>query len=244
MKIFYALFSVALLLLFACASAQVKTNFNSRVLLRENGLFKKAYKTQVDFEVQAIKIEDLLRAEQQRAATSDQSEPFKLAIPIPVDLNIAKRANWNIDSGFAYGKFTIKLNGALSSSINFDKFYLPTGAEMYIYNEKGNMITGPVTAQENNAKGKWGSWVYKDDLLTVEIKIPLAAKDQLILHANNIAYGYKSVYKVEVADFNASDGSCEINVICPLGSGWEAERNSVALVLNDDGSSWCSGPPS
>ncbi len=60
------------------------------------------------------------------------------------------------------------------------------------------------------------------------------------LHASNIAYGYKEVYKTKVIDFGAS-GACNINVLCPLGNGWEAERNSVALVLNAPGQSWCSG---
>ncbi|MCZ2337129.1 MAG: serine protease, partial [Chitinophagales bacterium] len=65
------------------------------------------------------------------------------------------------------------------------------------------------------------------------------ALSQLAIHSNNIAYGYKKVYD-KVADFGAS-GSCEINVLCPLGNGWDHERNAVALVLNDNESKWCSG---
>jgi len=155
-------------------------------------------------------------------------------------LNIAKQINWVDDKEFAYGKYTIKVNKALSASINFDKFYLPKGTEMYVYNEDGNMITGPVTEKENNPNKLWGSWVYKGEYLTIELKTPTSTKELLLLHSNNIAYGYKAVYKTQVADFGVS-ASCHINVICPLGTGWEAERNSVALVLNANGDSWCSG---
>jgi hypothetical protein len=111
---------------------------------------------------------------------------------------------------------------------------------MYVYNEKGNMISGPVTEKENNANKIWGSWVYKGEFLTIEIKTPVVTKKQLLLHSNNIAYGYKEVYKREVGGFGQS-APCNFNVICPLGAGWEAERNSVALILSDNGSDWCSG---
>lgn len=109
---------------------------------------------------------------------------------------------------------------------------------MYAYNEDGKMITGPVTEAENQASKLWGSWVYKGDRVTIELKTPIKSKDRLILHASSIAYGYKEMYKV--AGFGAS-GPCEVNVLCPLGTGWEGERNSVALLLIANGQNACSG---
>jgi lysyl endopeptidase len=85
-----------------------------------------------------------------------------------------------------------------------------------------------------------GSWVYRGEYLTIEIKTPNRTVGDLILHANNIAYGYKGVYETRTAGFGTS-ASCNINVLCPLGTGWEAERNSVALILDDKGQDWCSG---
>jgi lysyl endopeptidase len=145
---------------------------------------------------------------------------------------------WTADNFFAYGKYTIKATGALSASMNFDKFFLPQGTEMFVYNNNGEMITGPITDAENNEAMKWGSWVYKGEFLNIEIKTPLGLKDKLILHANNVAYGYKEIYKV--ASFGQS-GPCNINVLCPLGNGWEGESNSVALILRSDGRDLCSG---
>lgn len=102
------------------------------------------------------------------------------------------------------------------------------------------MITGPITENENNPKNIWGSWVYKGEYMTIEIKTPASTRERLLLHSNNIAYGYKEVYKTEVGGFGQS-APCNINVICPLGVGWEGERNSVALLLSDKGEEWCSG---
>lgn len=240
MKIILQLLILPFILLSFIVSAQVKTNFNNPASITEKGRFAKPYKIQVDFEVAAKDIAALLKLEKDEVAKSKETKAFQLAVPVLVDLDIAKLINWNYDSDFSYGKFTIKLNGALSSSINFDQFYLPNGTEMYIYNENGGMITGAITDNENNSNKIWGSWVYKGQFITIEIKTPLVSVKQLLLHSNNIAYGYKEVYKTKVADFGTS-GTCEINVLCPLGNGWEAERNSVALILSDNGGSWCSG---
>lgn len=113
---------------------------------------------------------------------------------------------------------------------------------MYVYNENGNMITGPVTESENNLNGIWGSWVYKGDLLTIEIKVPIKTKEKLLLHLKNIAYGYKEIYSTQVGGFGQSaPAPCNTNVLCPLGNTWEPERNSVALGISGDGSGVFSG---
>ena len=220
--------------------AQVRTNFNNETLIGESGRFSQPYSVQIDFQVPGKNLDVLLAIEKRYSDNMNAVLPFQIAAPIPVDLNISKLIKWSIEKEFAYGKFVIKLNGALSSSINFNEFYLPRETEMFIYNRNGNMITGPITEKENNQNKIWGSWVYKGELLIIEIKTPSKTKDNLLLHSNNIAYGYKEVYKVQVGGFGQS-APCHINVLCPLGAGWGNERNSVSLILSDNGSSWCSG---
>jgi hypothetical protein len=233
---------IFLSMLFCCiyAQGQVKTNLNNALKFTEKGKFNKAYSKGIDFEIPAKNIDALLEQERNELNSTNEDKPFRLAKAIPVDIDIAQKVKWTEDGMYAYAKFSIKLKGAMSSSINFDKFYLPKDTEMWIYNESGEMITGPVTENENNLNQIWGSWVYQEEYLTVEIKTPLVTKAKLLLHTNNVAYGYKQVYKTEAGGFGLS-APCNINVICPLGVGWEAERNSVALVLNQNGEVWCSG---
>lgn len=237
MKSIVKLLTAPLLLLCILCQAQVKTNFNNKTLIVERGHFLKSYKATIDFEIPSKNITNLLQAEKSKTDTTQGRKPFQIAVAVSVNLDIAKLMNWDAEGDSAYGKFAIKVNGALSSSINFDKFYLPNGTEMYIYNENGSMITGPITEKENNPDQIWGSWVYQGPWLTIEIRTPLSTLKQLILHANNIAYGYKKVY---VSGFGQS-APCEINVLCPLGNGWENERNSVALGISGDGTETFSG---
>lgn len=222
------------------AVAQVKTNFNNPAALTAAGRFAQSYQA-VTIELPAIDHRKLLEAEKAVSLRSaDVAKPFQIATPVPVDIDVAGKANWTSDEQFAYGKLTIHAGQAKSLSINFDRFYLPTGTEIFVYNENANMITGPVTAAENNKQEKWGSWVYKGEWITVEVRVPVKDKNELKLHINNVAYGYKEIYKTKVGNFGGS-GACNINVLCPLGNGWEAERNSVGLLLDGFGSAFCTG---
>jgi lysyl endopeptidase len=217
--------------------SQVKTNFNNSGINQQTGLFNKAYKTAADFTIAAMDIPALLRKEEQ-SRPADESKPFYIAEPVKVNLDVAGNIQWIDNGDSSYGQFIITADSALTTSINFDRFFLPEGSEMYVYNRNAEMITGPVTPAENNQSTTWGSWVYKGSDLIIEIRLPATAKSRLRLHADNIAYGYKEVYKV--SNFGNA-GSCEVNVLCPLGNGWSAERNSVAILLNSRGSAMCSG---
>lgn len=169
--------------------AQVATKFNNNERLDTGGKFLKHFDRGIDMVLPAKNINVLLNREAN--ATTEGEKKLMIADPTNIDIDFTKKIKWITNNGFAYGKFKIKISGALTSSINFDKFFLPTGTEMYIYNEGGEMITEPATELENNNSMKWGSWVYNGDELNIEIKIPVEVKNQLILHSSNVAYGYK-----------------------------------------------------
>lgn len=209
------------------ANAQVKTNFNNAELITARGKFMKGFRSKSPFVIPARDIKALLEKEKLEDKTGG-GKPFRIAEAVAVDIDVVKEAVWVEEGGYAYGKFTMVAAGAKSISANFDQFLLPEGTELYVYSENGEMITGPVTASENNENNFWGSWVYKGGMLTVDLKTPIINKVALKLHISSLAYGYKDLY---VSNFGESAG-CNINVLCPAGSGWENERNSVALILN------------
>lgn len=226
-----------LLFVFASlANAQVKTNFNNSDVITEQGKFSKNYRGKKPFTIPAQDIQALLDKDELENL-SEEPKPFKIAEAIKVDIDVLKEADWIEADGFAFGKFTVVATDAKSVSANFDQFYLPKGAELYVYSENGEMITGPITEAENNENNFWGTWVYKGERLTVDLKTPVESKTSLKLRISSIAYGYKELY---VSDFGSS-ANCNINVLCPEGNGWENERNSVALILDANSTSLCSG---
>jgi hypothetical protein len=227
---------VALLLL-ASAYAQVRTNFNNKERLNERGRYNKTYLAKAVFEIAPPDLTQALRRD--RAEDSLSSKILNIAQPVEVNINVVELASWTQDATTAFGKFTLRAKGAKTLSINFSDFSLPAGAEMYIYNKEAEMITGPITAAENNAGKRWGSSIYKGDELTIEVKVPTSEKSNLSLRITNVAYGYKDMFVDKIAGFGQS-GACNINLLCPQGAAWAAERNSVAWITSSDGGRLCS----
>lgn len=218
------------------AKAQVKTNFNNAEVITAKGKFDKNYLTKSPHTIPAKDIKALLERESLENK-SGEPKPFKIAEAVKVDIDVVKEAAWVEEVGFAHGKYTIVASGAKSISANFDRFKLPRGSELYVYSANGEMITGPVTENENNENNFWGTWVYKGEALTVDFKTPIESKSEIKLHISSIAYGYKELY---VNNFGES-AACNINVLCIQGNGWENERNSVALILDANSIALCTG---
>lgn len=228
----FALFS------FTCLQAQVKTNFNSNIKIDSVGKYKKNYKYKIH-DVPLPDLRDAL-AKDKADASNLGAKPFIIAEPVATNMNVVDLADWTNGNDTLYGRFILKAAKAKSLSINFNRFYLPEGTEMFIYNEDGTMITGAITSAENNEKQIWGSSIYKGDVLNIELKVPLQSKQKLILNISNVAYGFKDIFISKVAGFGLS-GACNINVLCPAGNNWVPERNSVVYIARSNGDALCSG---
>lgn len=176
--------------------AQVRTKFNSKEVLGLDGKFKKAFQeATIDL---AIPDDQKIKNAEKADSLLTEEKLFRIAIPIGVNIDFNQTASWISDNSFSYGKLILQVAKAKSLSLNFNKFDLPAGTEMYIYNEKGNMITGPITEKENNKNKTWGSSIYKGSILIIEVKTPTVTKNQLALNISNVAYGYKKVFDEKI----------------------------------------------
>lgn len=238
MKTLFAIISCIIVPFFL--SGQVRTRFNNTIQISSTGKFKKSFRMKEPHVIRSRNISELLAKEALDQAR--EPGPFRIAEPVSVDIDIVKNADWVEENGLAFGKYTIHATGAKTISADFDFFFLPKNTELYAYSENGQMITGPVTEKENNVNNFWGTWVYRGEQLTIEVKLPISSKSELKLHLASVAYGYKDIYRPDVHPYLFGNSEpCNINVLCPLGSGWEKERNSVVLILNRGGSAFCSG---
>lgn len=166
---------------------------------------------------------------------------YKFAEPVTANINLLTGGRPKLVRNRLVYAVKIRVPNALSVSVNFNKFYLPQGAEMYLYNPSGTEVTGPVTSKENNADNLWGSDVYEGDAVIIEVAIPVAAAlgRPPLLNINRINCGFRSLrpQSSEAGRFGAS-GACNINVSCPEGIGWDLQKRSVALILDPYGGSF------
>lgn len=106
---------IFLLIISNYTNSQVIVSFNSRIDI-ENGVFQKAYPKNNSIIVSQYNVDNIKLKGECRASNST---------PINVSIAISKLINWVEENDFIYGRYIVKANGALASSINFDKFYLP-----------------------------------------------------------------------------------------------------------------------
>jgi V8-like Glu-specific endopeptidase len=88
--------------------------------------------------------------------------------------------------------------------------------------------------------------ILQHDKVVVEVQANNAVKDQVSFIISMVVHGYRPVLMNHFADFDenrgpyGTSGACNNNVNCAVGSDWQVEKKSVALILSG-GSASCTG---
>lgn len=160
-----------------------------------------------------------------------------------VDYGIHNAGSWtNLPSGDRLWQIHISSDQALSLNLIFDQFYIPSGGYVYLYNPETLEVVGAYTADNNNAAKTLGTELVQGDEIIVEYFEPYGYQNESMLHIGTITHGLRSLRPYAEAmmrDLNDA-GDCNIDVNCPLGSGWESQRNAVAMIISG-GNALCTG---
>ncbi len=171
--------------------------------------------------------------------------PYRFAINIPVDLDIASSGSWAVaPDGTSVWRLTIKAAGALALTLYFNTFKLPEEGNLFIYNPARTKLLGAYTSMNNDAQGSFATELVPGDQLTLEYNIPSWDHSLPGLHLSEIAYAYRGIRGPDKGtnDFGQS-GECEVNINCPEGDSWQQQKNGIARISVKQGfsTSWCSG---
>ncbi|MDX2305481.1 MAG: T9SS type A sorting domain-containing protein [Microscillaceae bacterium] len=177
----------------------------------------------------------------------------RFAIPISVNFNLQNSGKWtDLPNGDRLWRLKIHSEGAISLHLIFDRYHLPEGARLFLYDESYRTILGAFTSQNNQKSGRFGTDLIPAATLTIEYYEPAKVKGQGEISISRVNHGYKRIFLQKNSQvrksshgtlgFKDSD-ACNININCSQGDDWQDEKRGVALiVLNDiNGSDWCSG---
>ena len=165
-----------------------------------------------------------------KSSQNDHTKVRYFGKEFDVSIDILNAAEKTIlPNGDVLYQYGIECKNALSINLQFDQFYLPEGSILYLVDPIHRKFDGAYTHFNNNKARMLGTEILKTDKVIIEVLIP-AEKQQLAkLNLSMIVHGYKSLESM-LKSLNTS-GTCEIDVNCPLGLGWENQRNSVALII-------------
>ncbi|SFT64860.1 Por secretion system C-terminal sorting domain-containing protein [Lishizhenia tianjinensis] len=139
-------------------------------------------------------------------------------------------------------QLAIECPDAISINLIFDQFHLAEGTLLYLYNDDKTQFIGAHTSQNNNPNNSLGVDLIYDSKMIIEVIEPQDVIGLSKLHLGTIIHGYKNLaeiaYQFHLKGLNSS-GSCNVDVNCPEGGGFERQRDGVAMLVS--GSGFCSG---
>lgn len=181
-----------------------------------------------------------LRQADSVAQTNGYAKNKFYGIGVPVNLDFKQSATVeNVgDSGKVY---LLKLISptAYALQVYFDAFKIPKGSRMFIYDSEKTMFLGSFTHENNFVNNRFGTEFVKGNSLIIEYYEPNIVEFESQLHIERLVHTF---LKLKHGPFSwnnpeSSTGkgasSCEINVSCPLGYGWDREQRSVAIILGE-----------
>ena len=133
----------------------------------------------------------------------------------------------------------IKSEGAYSLNINFSRFLLPEGAEMYIYTPNKKHKMGAFTYNNNKEYGSLAVAPLQGDEIIIEYYEPKDVDFKGELTIGTVNYDYLNIFGEKDGQFGKS-AYCNIDINCVEGNDWNKQKRSVCRMIID-GSTLCTG---
>jgi lysyl endopeptidase len=196
-------------------------------------------------DVEALKQEDL-------ATDGIVNKPYRFGTKIQVELDLYNSGSWTeLANGDRIWRLNIQSTGARTINFLFDRYDLPSGAEMFLYNNDRSDKIGPYTEKENQEDGVLGSWIIYGDNVWIEYYEPASVRNQGRISIDQVVHGYRGFGTIEENYLKLNEsGSCNVDVQCDpnLGSfngvDWTTVRDNyrqavARIIIN--GSGLCTG---
>lgn len=140
-----------------------------------------------------------------------------------------KDGKWIKTDSLKTWSLSILSPGAYSLNFAFSDLYLPEGAKLYIYNEDGTMVYGPLTSKQNRLNKTFLTDIIQGECVNILISVPENQKDLPILTIGHVVHGYKNIFKSTDVGGYGQSGDCTDDVACfPL---WSDESDGVVQIL-------------
>lgn len=189
-----------------------------------------------------VNVKALLLEDEQEALLKDI--PYRFGYPFHTDYGINNSGTWDtLQDGRIIWRLKIRSDSAFSINLIFDRFFIPLGGSMFVYNENKSMVLGAFTEKNNLPERVFSTTPIKGDRIIIKYDQPSFATALPEIHISVVVHAYKDLFaKIDasIAGFESS-GSCNINVNCPLGDEWVNRARCVAMILLANNTRICTG---
>ncbi len=201
-----------------------------------------SWKSKVGVQAPIFKMNSINNIEEQnfelirRANTLEKALRFGKELPVSID--VMQQANVRLLPGnMVLRQLTIDSKDAMSINLIFDAFKLSPNAVLYLFDGNQTEFIGAHTSLNNNVNNIMGTELIHDDQVVIELIEPQAEAGTSVLKIGTVIHGYFDL-EDELKALNSS-GSCNYDVNCPIGAGWENQRNATGMMVSGGG--FCTG---
>ncbi|MFK7757695.1 MAG: MopE-related protein [Flavobacteriales bacterium] len=173
--------------------------------------------------------EEALRA-QDEINNINKDVPYRFGENFDVNLGLKNSGEWlDLPNGDRLWNLGIESEGAYSINFLFERFFLPEGAKLFIYNEDRSYKIGAFTSANNTVEQTLATYPLPGDKIILEYYEPASQFGQGRLKLGTVTHAYRDLDII--ARGIGDSGSCNNNVVCGVGDDWRDEINSVAMIV-------------
>ncbi|MEI6764651.1 MAG: T9SS type A sorting domain-containing protein [Bacteroidota bacterium] len=197
------------------------------------------------FDMQSLQAPDMEQVKKEDGNNEKNGELRKVARSVHAGFTTDNAGTWtDLPDGGRVWRLGIQIDGALALGVCYDGFFIPPGAQLFLYNNDKTQLLGAYTWQNNPTNsGLFANELISGDRVNIEYYEPARVRGKSIISISELAYVYRDFsFRKGAKDFGQSE-SCEVNINCPEGTNWQDEKTGVARVFLKVGNTWgwCSG---
>jgi len=191
-------------------------------------------KSKTVVELPAVNVNQLLQKHQFQPG---EAKPLRFAVPNEVSFEPQQHGQWmTIEEGPYAGDrvWQMRFSAKNATDMNFglSQFYLPKGVQLHFisYADSPAYYDGPYTHQDNRKYNEFWSAPLPGGDVGIELYVPKSVSlDDVKLAIGRVSSGFRDVFKRYGGDgLRPKQGSCNNDVVCPVGDPWRDEIRSVA----------------
>lgn len=189
-----------------------------------------------------------------RVLAEDQSHSYnnRFTAPIKVNYSLQDAGEWTtLENGDRIWRLKITSPGAYAVAFLYDGFYLPHGAQLYMYSADHRQVLGAYTAANNPRSGRFMTGLIYGQSAVLEYYEPAVVSGLGNFHLFRVDHAYNANRLVD-ADPAAksllafgfeSSFPCHINVNCTQGNNWPDQKRGICriILVVEEGMGYCTG---
>lgn len=234
-----------IVVLFACALAQVPHGGQPQSFLESVKPLTTIHSVKESIDHEALLREDALNRRK------DEFGGKRVGVVIQVNKGLNNFQTETVKPGIMY-RLAVQSTGALGLGINFAKYTMPKGAQLFFYNKDKTTVRGAFTNWNQKENGEFAIAPVSGDTVIVEVIAPTnASATEFDIVIDSIVHHYaptRIIGAVETHSGNRTrrgfgdSGACNVNVACEECSKEAMNiKDSSAMILTSSGSRICSG---